>query len=558
MLALFDLVATLGAIAWCALAPRRRPRQPRRPGRWTGGRVALLCGLAGLAGCALITLGIGWPQPAAHDEFGYLLHADTFARGRLTNPPHPFWPHFENFHILQSPTYTAKYPPGQGMVLAAGQRLAGHPAVGIWLGCAAMGAAMAWMLAGWVSPRWALLAGLVVTLRLAVGSYWGHSYWGGAVAAAGGALVFGALGRLRRGPRAGTGMVLGLGLVVLALTRPYEGALVSLPAVATVATLAIRDQAGRGKWLRRVAVPIAALMLALGAWTAYYNWRTTGDPAEHPYLLHERLYNPAPLWVWQSERPAVTYRHAVIAGYYQAYRDSHRAQRDPLVYLRKIGGNLRGLWAFFLGGLLSLPLLALPWALRDPWTRFFAATLCFAAAGLMTTTFWHPPHYAAPLVAPALLLGARCVRQARLFAPRGRPVGRRLAALLLPASCALLPFQIAEIGSAHRFNWGLERTAVADRFLRQPGDELVLVRFAPGALDPGWASNGADLELAPVVWARQMSAAEDCALAASYAGREIWDLEVVDGLSAPRVGRYLRCGAAPGGAGGADLNRRGP
>jgi len=287
------------------------------------------------------------PEPIVHDEFGYLLIANTFSHGRVTNPTHPMWVHFETFSVIQKPTYQCYTPAAQGLILAAGQIIAGHPFWGVWLSAGLMCSAICWMLQGWLSAGWALLGGFLAVLRFGVLGYWANSYWGGAAGAIGGALVIGALPRITHFLRLRHAIAMGVGLAILANSRPYEGFVLSLPVGIALLTWLSRKS---GPTLRdkvlRAATPLCLVLMLGCATTGYYFWRVTGSPFRSPYQVERQTYSALPYLIWQPQRHSPIYHHKVIQDAYSDGVEGFASNRSWQGVLYALLSRSIWLWRF--------------------------------------------------------------------------------------------------------------------------------------------------------------------------------------------------------------------
>lgn len=544
------LLLVLVALLWLPSGAGRKQIEPwvRRMAQRTGWCMLLLAALP-VTLRLLLLAHHPVPTPDIYDEFSHLLVAGTLRHFRLANPAHALPQFFETFFVLQDPTYSSIYPLGPGLALAIGWGIFGLPWAGVLLGVAAFCALCYWMLRGWTTPGWALVGGVIATIEFGPLNPWTNNYWGGDLGAAAGCLVFGALPRLRQNGRTRDALLLGAGLGLHLLIRQFESVFLFL-AVALYFLPAIRRVRPIRPWARLAG---AALLTVLPAvlLTLAQNRAVTGSWTTLPEALSQYQYGVPASLTFQADPVAHRDLTPQQAMDYKMQLSFRQGPETLATYFQRLEYRVRFYRFFFLPPL-YLAAAAFLTSLREYRFLWVALTLAIFALG----TNFFPAfqfHYIAAVTCLFILVSVTGLQQIARLTIRGHPVGLESAALIVLLCCAQFLFWYGqhaaedtafsqevrqyETWDAINHQNPARRILVARELARLPGKLLVFVHYGPRHIfQDEWVYNVADMDAAPVVWARDLGPEENQKLLRYYPRRTALLLD--PDSRAPRLSPY--------------------
>jgi hypothetical protein len=268
-------------------------------------------------------------------------------------------------------------------------------------------------------------------------------------------------------------------------------------------------------------------MLLLGIFMAYYNWRLTANPLLLPHVLNTETHVTAPMFLWQHAKPPLQFRNAQFERFYNIWeRTYYRTTWEDArrVTLEKL--DLLGYLFFWRAELLLLPFV--PFLFRDRKMRLPLATLLLVTLSVFLVV-WGEPHYAAPLVGVLALLVVQTMRHLNTMEVKSR----RLGAMVVRVIVVILLVQTAgralnhECDQLERSCQGIaERAGIANQLRNIPGEHLVMVRYNKFHNSHyEWVYNGAEIDSAKILWARDIDPLQNEKLFAYFKDRQIWLVE---------------------------------
>jgi hypothetical protein len=436
-------------------------------------------------------------------------------------------------------------------------------------------AAALWMLYGWLPPRWALLAAVLLILQYDPFGQWANSYWGGFVSIIGGSLLIGAYPRLKHSLAAlnkvstesnesadstehrlslsaiRNAIIMAIGAAILANSRPFEGLLLCIPVAAALAAQLFKSRARSQapahvvrNFTRYAALPAALILIPTLAFMAYYNFRVTGHLTQFPYTTYASQHDPIPPFIWGKFRTLTTPQNPQMQIFYnQAAHDAVAGRiwnGHPQIIFQDIYQTASALSPFW-GRLTVMALvLGLAWTIHDRRVRLLLieAAVCFA--GLCIST-WLFPHYTGPFIAVIFCLAAQTMRHLRHVSLIRKPTGVGLTRELVIAMLAITSVRVytqlqtreendspavsraSEIADLNPGLPGIMRGGIVGALNAIPGNHLVIVHYSPDHFThQEWVYNSADIDHAKIVWARDLPGIDLAPLLHYFASRQIW------------------------------------